>query len=387
MEVCGKKNGLVKLKRLLYITKNFPPELGGGIRRIEAIYNLLSEKNKIELYVITAQNEIDPKYTNVKYIKQLFFKDRQKQEITNFEVSKSNIKLIDKAFAGWLPNVLFHIIFKKFDYILATCPTFTNVIIGFIYKLLRFFKPELIIEYRDFFAFNPSFNESLKKKILRFFEKIIIKTSNYIITTTDSMKKILINHTNSDKIFLIRNYISDHDIKIINDLNKIEFDKNYFHIGHIGKLNVGRNPAKVLKLLNHKIDEKDIAIHFIGVNENEKRLILELCGNMDVDSKRLFFIGIVDRIKSLQYMKSFDGLLLIVNNIALIKDGYGIPGKLYDYLAANNNVFSDKETFFNINSEFICNKKNDFDNFINFSIKNNETLDNVFKNFLDKIIF
>ncbi len=375
------------MKKLLYITKNFPPELGGGIRRIEAIYNILTENNKIELHVITAQGLKDSKYKNVKYIKQLFFKDRKKQEITNFEASKSNIKFIDKALAGWLPNVLVHIIFKKYDYVLATCPSFTNVIIGFIYKILRLFKPKLIIEYRDFFAFNPSFNESLKKKILRFFEKIIIKTSNCIITTTDSMRKILTNHTNSDKIFLVRNYISNHDIKIINDLKKMEYDKNYFHIGHVGKLNVGRNPAKVLKLLNYKIDKRDIAIHFIGVNENEKKLILELCNNMSLDSSRLFLSGIVDRIKSLQYMKSFDGLLLIVNNIALIKDGYGIPGKLYDYLAVNNNFFSDKDTFFNINSEFICNKKNDFDNFINFSINDKETLDNVFKNVLDKIIF
>ncbi len=384
MSACGKNNKrYLVLKKLLYITKNFPPELGGGLRRIEAFYNILIKNEKIKLQVITAQNS---NYNNVKYIKQLFFKDKKKQEITNFKSSKSNIKLIDKAFAGWFPNVIIHLIFKKYDYVLATCPSFTNVIIGFFYKIIRFCKPKLIIEYRDFFGFNPSFNEIFKKKFLRFLEKIIIKTSDYILTTTDSMKNILSNHTNPDKIFLVRNYISNFDIKNVNDLKKIVYDKNYYHIGHVGKLNVGRNPEKVLNLLNFQIDKKDIALHFIGVNDNEKKMILDICEKRSLNKKRLFFSGIVDRIKSLQYMKSFDGLLLIVNSIALIKNGYGIPGKLYDYIAVNNNIFSNKETFENIFSEFDCDKKKEFDNFINFSIKDKETLDNVFNKVLDKII-
>lgn len=374
------------MKKLLYITKNFPPEIGGGLRRIEAIYNILLKNQKIELEVVTAQTNKNCEYKNVRYIKQLFFKDREKQEITNFDSSKSSIKLFDKAFIGWFPNVIFHIIFRKYDYILAPCPHFTNVIIGFIYKLFRFFRPRLIIEYRDFFSFNPSFNESFKKKILKVLEKIIIKSSNYIITTTDSMRSILNNYTNPGKIFLVRNYISRNDKQAVKNLKEMSFNKNYYHIGHVGKLNVGRNPVKVLTFLNNKISDKNIALHFVGVNENERKMIIELCNKMKLDEKRLFFYETVDRKKSLQYMKSFDGLILIVNNIALIKDGYGIPGKLYDYIAVNNNIFLDKDGFNNICSEFNCNKKNEFDNFINFSINDNETLDNVFNKVLDKII-
>ena len=374
------------MKKLLYITKNFPPEIGGGLRRIEAIYNILLRNGKIELEVVTTQKNKKYKYKNVKYIKQLFFKDRKKQEITNFENSKCNIKLLDKALIGWFPNVIFRIIFKKYDYVLASCPHFTNIIIGFVYKLFRFFRPKLIIEYRDFFSLNPSFNETLKKKILKVLEKIIIKSSNYILTTTESMKKILSYQTRHDKIFLVRNYISNNDKEVIKKFEKISFNKNYYHIGYIGKLNIGRNPVKALNLLKNKINKKYIVLHFVGVSENEKKMILELCYKMKLDIKRVFFYKTVDREKSLQYMKSFDGLLLIINNIALIKDGYGIPGKLYDYIAVNNNIFIDREGFDNICTEFHCYKKNEFDNFINFSIKNNKILDNVFNKVLDKII-
>ena len=34
----------MKKIRVLYITKNFMPQVGGGLRRIEAVYNLLKNK-------------------------------------------------------------------------------------------------------------------------------------------------------------------------------------------------------------------------------------------------------------------------------------------------------------------------------------------------------
>ena len=343
-----------KIKNILFITKNFPPETGGGLRRIEAIYKILLNKENFKLEVVTTVKDNEKKYDNVIYIKQLFFKDKKKENITNFQKTNSYIKLIDKAFIGWLPNVLLYIIFKKFDYVFASAPTFTNIIIGFLFKILKFNKPRLIIEYRDFFSLNPSFVENFEKKILRIFEKIIIKASDYIIVTTSGMRKILTRITGQEKIYLVRNYISSFDIKKINSFKKNKINSKTYNIGYVGKLNTGRNPIKILRLLNHKINRKNIALHFIGVNENEKAFIKNEAKILGLELERIFFRNQVDRNTSLKLMKSFDGVLLLVNSESLIKDGYGIPGKLYDYMYANNNIFSDINTLDNLKVEFKC---------------------------------
>ncbi|MBN2544690.1 MAG: hypothetical protein JXB50_02760 [Spirochaetes bacterium] len=373
-------------KKLLFVTKNFPPEIGGGIRRIEAVYNLMNKNSNLEIDVVTAVKVDKSVYTNVKFIKQFFLKDSESENKIRFKKSNVVIKLIDKSFVCWMPFVLMNIIFKKYDFVYASCPVFTNVIIGFLYKFFRFFKPKLIIEYRDFFSFNPIYHENINKRIIRFFEKIIIKISDYIIVTTGSMGEILSRITLKNKIFLIRNYISFEDLNDVKKLNKIDFDSDFFNIGHIGKLNTGRTPEKILNLIKYKVEGKKIALHFIGVNNAEKEWISAKALELKLNLNNIFFKEQVERTESLKYMKSFDGLLLIINYDAHIKNGFGIPGKLYDYAAVNNNIFSDMETFENLSYEFDMEIKYKFDNFINFKINDYNVLDDIFNQTINKII-
>ena len=375
-------------KKLLFITKNFPPEIGGGLRRIEAIYNILLANKNIDLQVVTTVKEkpARKKYENVNYIKQFFFKDKKKESITNFQNTKSKIKFIDKALIGWLPNVLLYIIFKKYDFVFASCPTFTNIVIGFLYKAFRFGRTKFIIEYRDFFSLNPSFVENFAKKALSIFERIIIRKSDYIIATTNGMKDILSKITDPTKIFLVKNYISSYDIEKLKHFKKIKIIPRFYNIGHIGKLNTGRNPAKILRLLEHKAGGKKICLYFVGVNDDEIAFIKNEANRINLDSKRIFFQHPVNRETSLKLMKSFDGVILIINSDASIKYGYGIPGKIYDYIYANNNIFSDKETFLNLKSEFKCKVIRKFSNFINFSVIDKKILDIELNKILNRIV-
>jgi len=375
-----------RIKRLLFITKNFPPEIGGGIRRIEAVYDLLIKNSKIEIDVITAVKADNNVYKNVKFIKQKFLKDSEPESKIRFKSTKAKIQLIDKPFVCWMPFVLIYIIFKKYDFVYASCPVFTNSLIGFFYKIFKLFKPKLIIEYRDFFSLNPAYLENTSKKIIRLFEKIIIKTADYLIATTDAMGKILSKITLNNKIFLIRNYIGSGDLSEVKKLNKIDLGSSFFNVGYIGKLNTGRSPEKILNLLKHKVDGKHVAVHFIGVNKAEKEWITAKTLELKLNTDNLFFKEQVDRVISLRYMKSFDGLLLIINYDAKISEGFGIPGKLYDYIAINNNIFSDIETFENLSSEFDLSIKSRFDNFINFKVNDDNVLDDIFNQTINKII-
>lgn len=375
------------MKKLLYITKNFPPEIGGGLRRIEAIYKLLKENKNIQLYVVTTTKDSPGVYgEDVKYIKQLFFKDREMFNNVSFKSSKSSIKLIDKAFAGWMPNVLLHIIFKKFDYVFCSVPSFTNALIGFFYKILSPYNPRLIIDYRDFLSFNPSYVENFKKKIIRFIEKLVIKSFEFIIVTTNGMKNIIQNETDRKNVFLVRNYMGELDINLLKNIKCCKFDKSYYHLGYIGKLNTGRNPENILGLLNKKIDNKKVMIHFIGTTENLKKSIIGMAKESGLDIDRLNFTGVVSREDSLKYMKSFEGVLLIINNDVKIKDGYGIPGKLYDYIHANNNIFADRLTVNNLSDEFNIKIKRKYDDIYNIEFTDKTALDSVFNKVISEII-
>lgn len=370
------------MNRVLFITKNFPPQIGGGLRRIEAVYKLLSKRSDVKLDTVTAVNNQE---LFSFYVPQRFVKDRNMNKGINFSNSFSRIKLVDKAFLFWLPFVLVFILPKKYDYIFTTTPVFTNVVIGFLYKVLRVGRPKLIIEYRDLFSFNPSYKNSLKKKIIKLFELLILKTADHIIVTTDAMKKIFSSIIDENKISVVRNYIFSEDLNVVAKKEMNVLDNTFYNIAHIGKLNTGRNPLRVLELLNHSIDNKKIALYFIGVNDAEISWITERAKELGIEINRLFFINEVDRLTSLNYMKRFDGLLLLVNNEAKIKDGYGIPGKLYDYIAINNNIFSDIDSFNNLSCEFKMNVKKEFGSFINFEILENQILDEIFNTTIDKI--
>lgn len=371
------------MKKLLFVTKNFPPQIGGGIRRIEAIYRILKKREDLKIDVVTA---IKNEEYNPFYIPQRFVKDSDEKNKIRFMSRFSKIKLIDKAFIGWFPFVLFFILRKKYDYVLVTCPVFTNVIIGFFYKLCRFGKPKLIVEYRDLFAFNPSYKNGFKKSLFKIFETIIIWYSDYIIVTTHAMQKLLSKIVNEKKIFVVRNYISSDDVVIAKNLDKIQLNTDFYNIAHIGKLNTGRNPVRALDLLKYKIDNKYISLYFIGVNEMEKEWIIEKARDFNYDTNRLFFLPEVDRITSLKYMKSFDALFLLINNESKIEEGYGIPGKLYDYVAINNNIFSDIDSFNNLKSEFSLKVKQQLNGYINYEVLENRVLDDILNNVFDKIL-
>ena len=128
------------------------------------------------------------------------------------------------------------------------------------------------------------------------------------------MKNTLLKYFPERKLEVIRNYISEDDLDKLNKLDKLNISGKYFNIGYVGTLNTGRNPHSILRLLNSKINNKESAIHFVGINDQQKEFILNLAIEEKLNTERLFFYNRVDRDKSMQYMKSFDGLILLINN-------------------------------------------------------------------------
>lgn len=382
------------MKRLLYITKNFPPER--GTRRIEAVYKILSRIKGISCTAVTAaaQEKNDP---GVKHIKQLF-KDRVGKKNIVYKNAQPKIKIFDKAFIGWQPVVFFSILFKKYDLVFCTCPQFANIALGFLYKFFHFGKPRLIIDYRDFFSFNPGFRNNLAKKVINVYERLVLAWTDRILVTTASMKKILEKKMGTKKkrpIITVRNYMMSDDIDYLDTIDKEEIEKSidssfdkksFYHLGYVGVLNSGRDPGRLLGIVKQKIEGKQAVLHFVGVNETEQEAILNNARMLKLDTSLLLFHGVVDRKTSLQYMKYFDGLVLLINDQIKINEGYGIPGKIYDYGVVNNNIFADQATYNNLSSDLECDVLEQYEGYVNFKLKETTPLDTVLLEALGEMI-
>lgn len=383
------------MKKLFFITRDFPPEVNGSIRRISAVWRFFSNNKNIDLTVITRKTAIKNKTTKpleqkndkVIYIPQLFVKDKNVRGGIRFKKNKRiSFKRFDKSFYFWMPLVVLYMIIKKPDSIYCTIPTFTTFIAGYYYKKYFNNKVKLIIEYRDFFSFNPSFIDKKRKRANMKYEKKMLQKTDNIIVTTSSMKKILAEFLDDNKIHLIRNYISRHDYNILQNLPAITFEKSFHHIGYVGTLNGGRDPKNVLNLTKQQIDNKDIILHFVGTNEEETQIIKNYAKNISINLERLVFHGLVTREESLRYIKSFDSLLLILDPDSLISEGYGIPGKLYDYQASSKDIIIDQKGFDNLSSEFDLSIKYRIANFIVFQMKNISFIEDHLQKFTSGIL-
>jgi hypothetical protein len=168
------------------------------------------------------------------------------------------------------------------------------------------------------------------------------------------MQSELGRYVDIKKIHVAYNYISRKDFAKAMDLELLNMNAEYYNVGYVGTLKNGRHPKIILELLKMRIDNKMIMLHFAGTSELQNDYILEKIGKEYHD--RVKFYGIVDRMTSLKIMKNMDCLYILINPDYKISDGFGIPGKLFDYIAMKNNLLSDINTFNNLKTE-LCIKE------------------------------
>jgi hypothetical protein len=363
----------------LFIVKNFSNDGFGGTRRILGVAKYLSSLPNVKLKFLT-ENYLNKQYLSIIPIKTPKFLQDRYLSINNVYKAKTNkIKNFNKSYLYYIPSSVFKILFKDFKFIYCTCPVFSNMQIGYLYKL---FHPDskLIIEYRDLHSLNPIYSNDLNKRIARYIELKILKKADLIITTTFGMKNVIMKLIPSAKIKVVHNYISENDSN--KNIQPYIFNSNYYHIGYIGTLNTGRDPIEIKEILDLKINNKKIIFHFVGNSHSQEIYIKNKLGN----NGNIIFHGVVSREESLNYMKSMDALYLIIHPEMKLSDGYGIPGKLFDYIAMKNVIVSNKECFNKLESEIQLKSIYEENKYIFFSSINQHYLEEILSNALKDII-
>lgn len=224
---------------------------------------------------------------------------------------------------------------NKIDCIITTGPPHSLHLIG--YKLKKKFNQiPWICDFRDpwtkidfYQELNPT---KLADYIQKRLEKKVVQSADSVITVSESNSEDF-RKLRKENIFTITNGF-DHE-----DYQKVNIDKldDKFSISHIGNFMGNRNPITFWIALNELISEnddlsKDLQLRFVGTVDYQIFEDLRLIGLDKFVEK----IGYVNHSKAIQYQKTSQVLLLVINKTGNPKGM--LTGKLFEYLASGRPI-------------------------------------------------
>jgi glycosyltransferase involved in cell wall biosynthesis len=245
--------------------------------------------------------------------------------------------LVD-PFSGWiLPSLLKGMKIdknKKIDLIIATCPPFSSMVIGFLLSLVT--NSKLILDYRDPWTnMNRKYCRFFGKKINRFFERVSIRHACALVFCSKKMKENFIDdlgkHTKAT-CHVINNGFFNRDK--IRPLSLGKTSKNIVYAGKLyGQRKISLLARPLLQLLNEGLISKDtFCFHVFGKLSDEDREVIDKYGLSGLIKER----SPVFHEQLIRYLKSADILVLIIDS----NMSYSISYKFYDYLSVKKPILA-----------------------------------------------
>lgn len=322
------------MKKILFITDNFPPEVNAPASRT---YDHCKEwvKAGADVTVITCA----PNFPQGKVYEGYKNKIYQKESIDGIKVIRVWSYIVPNC--GFIKRTLDYIsfsitafiagLFIKTDIIIATSPQFFVALTG--RALSRVKSHPWIMEVRDLWP------ESIKtvgamndNVIIRYFEwqeKRCYNSATKIIVVTDSFKRTLINRgINSNKIEVIKNGVNttlftprEKDQILLNSLNL----KGKKVIGYIGTHGLAHKLDFVLNCAKSLESYKDI--HFLLIGDGAaKAQLLKL--KEDLKCKNVTMLPSVSKNEVARYISILDVCLINLKKSQLFKTV--IPSKIFE---------------------------------------------------------
>lgn len=331
------KGGKKKIKNILIISQYFRPDITAAAFRISDLYDTIEKDDNIQAKVITTYPHKSK--GNVK-------NNKNEKNILRVKIPK----LINIPFIKYLFQYFYFVIFaiikgiflsnKNFDYIFVSSPPLFVSITGIILSKIK--KASLIVDIRDIWpdsavAAGMVKNNSLIYKLAKKLEIITYKKSNLITCVSKPMKKYISNYTESNKVKVVYNGISNKDIKVVDKINedkniKSNKKRNIFYAGNIGIAQKVDILAKIL----YKDDflRKTYNFKIIGGGAEEDKLKNYITKN---NLECVEIIGQFNKGKTMRKLKNNADILFIH-----LKDkevfSKTIPSKVFDYLLLNKPI-------------------------------------------------
>jgi glycosyltransferase involved in cell wall biosynthesis len=342
------------MKKVLVIAYHYPPLGGGGVFRTLKFTKYLPRFG-FKPYVLTVKNSIYPT-RDPTLLSEI---PREVRIIETFSLEHKLFKMPFSALKttpkwvfipdiniGWLPFAVCRgeqIIKKEgIDVIYATAPIYTSLLIGCLLKR-KTGKP-LVLDFRDPWTQNVfiKYPTRLHKKIEEKMENLVLRTADYIITTTEPMSLKLIEKYPfiKGKCATITNGFDSEDFEGLTiSTHREKFTITY--TGYLYGLRSGRYFLIALKELvkeKKKIEEK-IQVLFAGPPSKQ---VADLVKELELQNV-VKLLGYVPHQETLKLMLNADALLLIIAPEETSNEKTGplmIPGKVFEYLGAKRPILA-----------------------------------------------
>lgn len=245
--------------------------------------------------------------------------------------------IIDSC-SGWILPSLFKginiIKSKKIDLVIATCPRFSSIVIG--YLISRITNTKLVIDYRDPWTnHHHKFCKFFGRRIGQVFEKNAVKHASAIVFCTKFMKKKFMGcmgkYTNAICRIIHSGY---HNGDAVQPFSLGENRKNMIYAGRLSGERGMELLAKPLYQLLDKglINKNNFCFHHFGQFNDEDREIIDYYGLQEIVKRH----APVNYEQMLKYLKGGDILVLLSGSDV----SYAIPFKFYDYLRVKRPILA-----------------------------------------------
>lgn len=380
----------MSVKKILFLTINFPPNPSVGTHRVSKILKYLNH-SRYKVTVLTLKEKYydleigagsgdakkipasvqvvrsdrsDLTYAFTK-IKSLFGKIRLKKkrkapssktvasgkthaagQASSQNSLKSFVyKVRDFIFAifefpdkyiGWLPNAVRQgvrlIKENQIEAIFTTAPPHSLFLMAMLIK--KFTGAKLILDFRDPWALSRWDKGSPVKYFLeKRLEKRAIKAADLLLFVTENLQEEYVRNyawAGPEKFKLFSNGFDPDDFKNIT-MNDKQNQQSPYRFVHLGTLYKKRDPGTLLQaaaelISENKLDAADIQIDFIGIVARELNRIYSDIKRFNLENV-VRFIPPVSFAESIQTMYDADVLLLIQPGTDL-----QIPAKLFEYM-------------------------------------------------------
>ncbi len=332
--------------RLLYISQYYPPEVGAGAVRAEAMVRVLSTLGfRVDVLTETPNYPIGKIYPGY-HAEWKRIDDAPSGTITRLWVKiNQRSSILDQMvfFSSFMVSSFVHLISdsKPYDVIFVSSPPiFVSITAALISKLKG---TKFVIEVRDLWPDsavkdNLFAHQSWFIRLGRFIERWLYRSADRVIAVTEESAKVIEQKSGKQNTSVVYNGVDTEVFRFIPEGEMTIPDKKAkgkFRVGYVGSLGLIHDLHSLIRAA--KCCEKETDIEFMIVGDGVKRDEM-LSFMKDINPSNIRWVGMKSHEEIPQYISTFDVAINPINKSEAFKSIVTV--KFYEYLACEVPVIS-----------------------------------------------
>jgi len=233
---------------------------------------------------------------------------------------------------------------EKIDIIYSTAPSYTNHLVGLVFKLLT--GKGWMADYRDLWTGYPTrrLSPGLRKRIEEWMDATVLKKADAVNIVSPKWRDFLLRRFSFLSPEKVTCYTNGYDPEDYESIPKSKRQDGKWRITYAGSILQGYPTPLFLRAIGELCEEipemrEEVEINFYGDICDEQLIQINNIIEKFSLQRNVFVNGRVHRQKALEIMRNSDLLLLMYIEGDLNEDGC-IPAKLFEYIGAQRPIFA-----------------------------------------------